>query len=192
MPGVFGLEKESSGSESEEFGKTFREMKSNEKSIKGGNIEDLLSTPGLITKQLEPICEFIEDSGLCYQKLKEYCIAQLKKVFGSSITKCEYPKADVFHCSVYMDCDKGQKCDRGQCVDVPVPNCPTVTKYETQLCSYESACKSHQTQRSWEWCGFGQKIVYCKYEYWDMLHCPVNNWHRGKCMYMGHAFSCHI
>jgi len=122
MPGVFGLEKTQSGSESEAFEKSFREMKSSEKSIKGGDIEDLLDTPGLITKQLEPICEFIEDSGLCYRNLKAYCIAQLKEVFGSSITECNYPKADVFHCSVFMDCEKGHKCDRGQCVAAPIPS----------------------------------------------------------------------
>jgi len=176
MPQVFGLQIDKSGGQSSEFAKSFREIKSTEHGVKGGNIEDLLMTPDVIEKHLEPICDFIKNSDICYRELKNYCIAELKLADLNPGDVCRYPEESVFHCIDDNNCGEGESCESGKCVTSPTLDaCDECHREEWVGCDVSPSCPAGYVKDRNENgpCWWPTVRIVCR-EYYPCLPCKNN------------------
>jgi len=173
IPGIFGLEREESTSESTEIGNMIQNMNKNLEAVTGGNIEDMLRTPALINKHLEPICEFMDHSDKCFGMLKKYCIRNLKEAGLDPGIECKYPEKDEVHCAVTSDCGEMEECKEGECKLVPsLYACNLCVRDHWTSCTWNPGCPRGYRHSRWENgpCTFWTSRRVCRKE-WNCNSC---------------------
>jgi len=204
MPGVFGFSRTSNGSTNSAFATSIRNMKSSMKGVSGGDMTNLLNSPDLILKTLDPICEFIDNLDICYDMLKKYCVGVLQAKGFMSAHECAYPKESIYscadsrdcpkgegcnsgrcvqgHCSDRSDCDTGEGCKNGKCKYMHIPNCDRCDKYHQHKCLMYSGAEHKLCPAPWYIAGYKddgcwpwELTTVCKIDSYCTV-CPKTEW----------------
>merc|ERR1711935_258910 len=123
MPGIFNFDQSSEDNEETEVGKLILNANEDITATSMGDIDDLTKDPGLIEREMVPICEFIDygvfssiNPDICYTQLKNYCLETLSRSNMSNHV-CDIPSTTSFECILDIDCSSSvlKRCVRGQC-----------------------------------------------------------------------------
>jgi len=134
IPGVFGFDQSSATAKDKEIGAKIIRMNSETRSVTVGDPDDLFAVPGIIIRELDPICQFIDYTvytGItrddCYNGLRSYCVSEMNKEAllaeppAEMVKTCKYPKEFKFECFRDEECQRlpSGQCIKGRCVSRP-------------------------------------------------------------------------
>ena len=126
IPSFFGFDLDTTGGTSRTIGNSLQQMNIREDGVYVGDPNSLFNEetnmpPGIISREVVPICKFIDSShtrhsALCLKHLKSYCIKELRAA-GFSTHECKFPSSSLFTCALDSDCDDDpwKRCDAGFC-----------------------------------------------------------------------------